>query len=369
MIKLKLKAEFENSGSPFLLKLCEKGKSLETHAEVDEVANFVKEVNYLDISSKHGAIKVLTEHDDSYHGDVMLCIPESGRIQRLYRANSSNNTFLFTERCDQMCAMCSQPPKSSIDQWRFPHFQRTIELAEPNTIIGISGGEPTLYKKDLFGILQNTADKRSDLMMHILSNGQHFEDEDMDTLKTIHKDLEVLWGIPLYSHDPSNHDEIVGKEGAFNKVMENFFKLGSVDTAIELRTVLTKKNALDLPMLADFISKNLPFINKWVIMAMEPIGFAKANKGELFYDHSIARFPLQNALDIVEFNSISTQLYNFPSCTVDAKYRKFCTQSISDWKNKYLDECNKCSEKTSCCGFFEWYTQDWSWKNIQAIGV
>ena len=146
-------------------------------------------------------------------------------------------------------------------------------------------------------------------MLHILSNGQHFEDEDMPKLNNIHANLNILWGIPLYSHDYKNHDEIVGKEGAFNKVMENFFKLGSVNTAIELRTVLTKKNALDLPMLADFISKNLPFINKWVIMAMEPIGFAKANKDALFYDHSIARFPLQNALDIAEFNGLFMALF------------------------------------------------------------
>ena len=58
-------------------------------------------------------------------------------------------------------------------------------------------------------------------------------------------------------------------------------------------------------------------------MAMETIGFAKANKDALFYDHSIARFPLQNALDIAEFNGLFTQLYNFPTCTVDGRYRKY----------------------------------------------
>jgi His-Xaa-Ser system radical SAM maturase HxsC len=177
----------------------------------------------------------------------------------------------------------------------------------------------------------------------------------------------VLWGIPLYSFDEKNHDEIVGKEGAFKKVMENLFKIGSAGTAIELRTVLTKKNALDLPELANFVSKHLGFINKWVIMAMEPIGFAKANKDELFYDHSIARFPLHNALDIASLNGIKVQLYNFPLCTLDEKYRKYCTQSISDWKNKYVDECNTCEMQSSCCGFFEWYTEDWKWVNIKPI--
>ena len=134
------------------------------------------------------------------HGDVILCIPEGKRIQRIYRANSTNNTFLFTERCDQMCAMCSQPPRSSIDRWRFPHFQKAIELADPESTIGISGGEPTLYKQELFDILKNTADKRPDIKIHILSMVSTFWMKITDP-QSINDDLHVLWGIPLYSFD------------------------------------------------------------------------------------------------------------------------------------------------------------------------
>ena len=367
MIKLKLKANFDESGDPFVVKLCSEDRSLLAETPQEDIAIYKDEINFLSVESSRGKFQIFVEDKDDYHGDVILCIPEGKRIQRIYRANSTNNTFLFTERCDQMCAMCSQPPRSSIDRWRFPHFQKAIELADPESTIGISGGEPTLYKQELFDILKNTADKRPDIKIHILSNGQHFLDEDMETLQSINDDLHVLWGIPLYSFDEKNHDEIVGKEGAFKKVMENLFKIGSAGTAIELRTVLTKKNALDLPELANFVSKHLGFINKWVIMAMEPIGFAKANKDALFYDHSIARFPLHNALDIAALNGLNVQLYNFPLCTVDEKYRKYCTQSISDWKNKYLDDCSACEMQDSCCGFFEWYTEDWKWLKITPI--
>ena len=174
------------------------------------------------VDSSRGKFQIFVEDKDDYHGDVILCIPEGKRIQRIYRANSTNNTFLFTERCDQMCAMCSQPPRSSIDRWRFPHFQKAIELADPESTIGISGGEPTLYKQELFDILKNTADKRPDIKIHILSNGQHFLDEDMETLQSINDDLHVLWGIPLYSFDEKNHDEIVG---IVKSVFFNFFIL------------------------------------------------------------------------------------------------------------------------------------------------
>ena len=120
-----------------------------------------------------------------------------------------------------MCAMCSQPPRSSVDRWRFPFFQRAIELSKQDSIIGISGGEPTLYKHDLFNILENTANLRSDVMLHILSNGQHFEDEDMPKLNNIHENLNILWGIPLYSHDYKNHDEIAEEIGTDWQIYQN----------------------------------------------------------------------------------------------------------------------------------------------------
>ena len=367
MIALKLKAEFTFSANPFLLKLKSKDADLKLEAETSDIGEYTKELNYLEVTSVFGVFKIFFQSDDGFHGDVILCIPEAQKIQRLYRANSTNNTFLFTERCDQMCAMCSQPPRSSIDEWRFPHFRKTIELCDPDSTIGISGGEPTLYKDALFAILLNTIEKRPDVKIHILTNGQHFQDSDLPTLLKINEGLEILWGIPLYSFDAANHDEIVGKIGAFKILMENLYKVGSAKTAIELRTVLTKKNALDLPELANFISKHIPFISKWVIMAMEPIGFAKANKEELFFDHSEVKFPIQNALDVARLNGVSAQLYNFPLCTVDERYRQYCTQSISDWKTKYLDECSNCSKQESCCGFFEWYTEEWKWNRIQAI--
>ena len=367
MIDLKLKAEFDTDGDPFLLKL--KDKNLPSGIALTDslTGEFQNQINFLDIITSKGRIKVFKKSDDSFHDDVILCIPKKNIIQRLYRANSFNNTFLFTERCDQLCAMCSQPPKSSIDEWRFPFYQKTIELSNTNSTIGISGGEPTLYKEDLFKILKNTYEKRSDVKMHILTNGQHFEDDDMKELTKINENLEVLWGIPLYSAKKENHDEIVGKKGAFNKLLPNLFKVAGSGAAIELRSVLTKKNALDLPELALFVSKHLPFVNKWVIMAMEPIGFAKANKKELFFDHSIVKFPIENAIDIAALNGIHIQLYNFPLCTVDQEYREYCSQSISDWKNKYVDECQDCSQKDNCCGFFEWYTESWKWENIKSI--
>jgi hypothetical protein len=50
-------------------------------------------------------------------GDILRLWPEKHEIRVLYRRNSFHNHFLFTERCNHYCLMCSQPPKEIDDSW------------------------------------------------------------------------------------------------------------------------------------------------------------------------------------------------------------------------------------------------------------
>jgi His-Xaa-Ser system radical SAM maturase HxsC len=313
------------------------------------------------------ALVVKGPENDEIDGDILLVNPQKQRAQRLIRRNSHHNTILFTERCDQLCAMCSQPPKDRDYSPLFRHYRDAILLADNGVRIGISGGEPTLYIEELLTILEAAAEKRPDLRFHILTNCQHFETQYSGRLENLHQSLEILWGVPLYSHEPSVHEEIVGKVGAFEKLMEGFYRLGSSGGRVELRTVLTARNALDLPRLSKFISTNLPFISFWAIMAMEPIGFAKANKNELFFDHSIFPEPLIAAVQNAATLGVAVQLYNFPLCTVPRGIRQNCVVSISDWKRKFVETCNGCELKSNCTGFFEWYTESWQWEYVRPL--
>ncbi|MCY1046060.1 hypothetical protein OV208_32405 [Corallococcus sp. bb12-1] len=44
-------------------------------------------------------------------GDVVRVEPSQGRVSALYRKESLSNSLLVTERCDNYCLMCSQPPR------------------------------------------------------------------------------------------------------------------------------------------------------------------------------------------------------------------------------------------------------------------
>ena len=368
MINLRVRGEFDGDEAPFVVKL-EKlvnAQGLKRKAYYPEEMA-VREDGALQCELRGRSFTLFPAADQNLDGDIVLCHPRQGIAERLIRRGSRHNTILFTERCDQLCVMCSQPPKNKDYTWLFEYYSEAILLADQGVTVGISGGEPTLYLDSLLKILEEAADQRPDLDFHILSNAQHFRAEHLERLARLHKKVRIVWGVPLYSHSARTHDEIVGKKGAYDPLLKNLYLLAQSGANIELRTVLTAKNVGDLPALSNFIRKNLAFISHWAIMAMEPIGYAKANRDALYFDHSAFPEPLIAALSLAELSGVAGQLFNFPRCTIPESHRRFCTDSISDWKKKYLDVCDGCSERESCCGFFEWYSDDWSWSGVRPL--
>jgi His-Xaa-Ser system radical SAM maturase HxsC len=284
--------------------------------------------------------------------DVLLVIPRSKIAHRLVRARSPDNTFLVTERCDQLCQMCSQPPKHHHVNL-FLRFQEAALLAPEGSTIGLSGGEPLLFKPQIFELLNSCRARRKDLKFHILTNGQHFEPADSAFLREFQD--SVLWGIPLYSSEPDEHDYIVGKEGAFERLLHSLKILCRSGAHIELRTIVMNTNYHRLSELANFVTVHLPFVSTWALMQLESIGFARKNWKSIFRDTSLDFTLLGDAINLSRAHGIDTQLYNFPLCTVPAEYRSITFATISDWKRRYLPVCESCPAKSTCGGFFEWY--------------
>lgn len=288
---------------------------------------------------------------NALEGDIVLV--QGDRVERLIRAQSKHNTMLVTERCDQLCVMCSQPPKKThVD--RFAYLEAACLLAPEHMLIGITGGEPTLYKDQLFDLIEHVHAARPDLTFHVLSNGQHFEEADLARLRgSVFK--QVAWGIPLYAADAALHDRIVGKAGAFDKLQQSFAILLRAGARIELRTVLLTSNAGQLANLALMIGARLRFIEAWSIMQLENIGYARRRWHDLLYDHAADFGPVADGLDLALLHGVPAQLFNFPLCTVPTDYRHLAVASVSDWKRKLAPACNVCQAATSCSGFFEWH--------------
>jgi His-Xaa-Ser system radical SAM maturase HxsC len=307
-------------------------------------------------AGRNGVVAIDGLASSDLDGDVVLVQPLTARVERLLRAGSSHNTLLVTERCDQLCVMCSQPPKKThVD--RFDLLEQACLLATPGALIGVSGGEPTLYKDRLLSMLEHVLRERDDLQFHVLSNGQHFEDEDVARLSDpVYR--RVSWGIPIYATDPDLHDLIVGKAGAFALLEASFARLTKARARVELRTVVLNGNVEALPDLARYVAARLRFVEAWSIMQLEHIGFARGRWREQFVDHRRHFAPIAAALDLAALHGVRAQLFNFPRCTVPDAYRRYAIASISDWKRKYAGACGGCRERQACSGFFEWHPDE-----------
>jgi His-Xaa-Ser system radical SAM maturase HxsC len=299
------------------------------------------------------SLGVHTRTCESMDGDVLLLLPGQATAHRLIRASSEHNTFLVTEQCDQLCVMCSQPPKKYHNDM-FEHFALAARLAPFGATIGISGGEPLLYKHRLFEMLSDAIAARPDIRFHVLTNAQHLETNDIEKIAAFGWD-RVLWGVPLYSATPENHDRIVGKDGAFKLLERGLSILLRAGASVELRTVVLQQNWNDLPALASYISTRLGSISFWAVMQLERIGYGRMNWASSFKDTSVDFDPLARSIDIVTARGIQAWLYNFPACSVPQPYRPHAPSTISDWKRKYLDFCEPCSARETCGGFFQWY--------------
>jgi His-Xaa-Ser system radical SAM maturase HxsC len=307
----------------------------------------------------------IADRGETVDGDVVLIDPVRGAAERLIRASSKHNTLLITERCDQLCVMCSQPPKKThVD--RFSYYREASLLAPQGAVIGVSGGEPTLYKEELFDLIEQTLKHRPDLSFHVLSNGQHFDPNDVERLRQpLYSG--VTWGIPLYSSEPRSHDGIVAKSGAYLRLEQSFHVLLLAGGNIELRTVVMQSTVPGLVDLARHIASRLSFVSSWSIMQLENTGFAKNRWRDLYYDHGRDFGPIAGALDIADLHGVGARLFNFPLCTLPANYRRLAPASISDWKKKFAPACSSCTARGECAGFFEWHPEDQSMEAVQPL--
>ena len=359
MIPLRLPAETDGIDHPFVVRLNAIG--LHGDTEHDALLRHM-DGDALEFSVGPARLRIRNAPPEELDGDVLLVVPQRRVAHRLLRAGSDHNTLLVTERCDQLCVMCSQPPKEHHVDF-FDHFEIAAALAPPEAVIGISGGEPTLYKDRLFRFLDRVLSVRPDLGFHILTNGQHFEAGDAGSLASFPRD-QVAWGIPLYSSAASTHDAIVGKPGAFGRLMDTFPILARAGATIELRTVVLASNVDGLPDLARMLSAHLPFVGTWAIMQLENIGFARRDWDRLFFDNSLEFGPIGAAVDTAQARGMRPLLYNFPLCTVPEPYRHLAPPTISDWKRRYLPSCAPCPARLGCGGFFEWYPDERGFRRV-----
>jgi His-Xaa-Ser system radical SAM maturase HxsC len=286
-------------------------------------------------------------------GDVLGIHPQSGRVRVLFRRSSRHNFFLVTERCNNYCLMCSQPPKIVNDGWLIDEIAETLPLVDPSTpALTFTGGEPLTEWRRFIGLLELARDLLPDTAVHVLTNGRAFAAPDVANAWAEVRHPKLSAGIPIYAAVDHVHDYVVQAKGAFDETVLGVLRLKDRGQRVEIRVVLHAVTAPRLSETCSWIARNLPFVDHVALMGMENTGFAIPNNDTLWIDPLDYQVHLKAGVDALATAGVNVSVYNLPLCLLDPSIRPFAVQSISDWKNTYVAECEGCSARRDCAGFF-----------------
>lgn len=304
---------------------------------------------------------------DLSEGDVIEVQPTAGKVARRYQRGARGNILFATERCNSFCLMCSQPPREVPDHWRPQAMKDLVDLVDRDApLLTITGGEPTLLGDGLIEVIDHAARVLPTTDIHVLSNGRTFADEGF-AARFASRHPRLSWGVPIYGDHFALHDFIVQRQGAFQQTVRGLYALHAAGQSIEIRVVLVKPVIERIEAIAHYLYRAFPFASHIALMGLEPTGFAKAHRDEVWMDPVDFGPTLARATAFLARRGMNVSLYNLPLCVLPESARPFAVPSISDWKQVYHPACDGCALRARCGGFFAWATDEWTSRAIAPI--
>lgn len=289
-------------------------------------------------------------------GEGSILEMEMGGAYVCFDTNVNDNALFITNQCNSNCIMC---PISEIARQtsKIENIENLIAISElipnENHHITITGGEPFLLKKNIFILFEYLRNNLTNVEFLLLTNGRALADEKYFNLFKTYRPHKLLVGIPLHGNNAQLHDLITQAPGSFNQSVVAIKRLIKSDIATELRIVVSKLNIDYMQEIAEYIAEELNGIHIVTFIGLEMLGSARKNLEKVWIDYRNAFKGIEKSINLLIKNGIDVQLYNFPLCCVEKEYWLLCKRSISDYKIRYLPECEFCVRKESCGGLFQ----------------
>jgi His-Xaa-Ser system radical SAM maturase HxsC len=277
-------------------------------------------------------------------------------VRSLYRPYEDHHHLFVTERCNSNCLMCSQPPKDrdDVDALTARNIGLIDLIQSPPAYLTITGGEPTLLGARLFSLIARLKQRMPETELHVLTNGRSFAWPGFARQFAELGHPNISLGIPLYADVASVHDYVVQARGAFDQTVAGFHQAARNSIRVEVRVVLHKLTVPRLVKLAEYLYRNLTFVEHIALMGLEFTGYTPRNVDELWIDPCDYQRELEEAVQFLALRNMRVSIFNHQLCTLPPSLWCYARRSISDWKQLYLPQCADCSVKNACGGFFQW---------------
>ena len=289
--------------------------------------------------------------NELYSGDIVKVFPD-GKIVRLWDSSSYQNSLFVTNRCNFCCLMCPQPPCADNPEQHIENL-RLLDLLNCNVeMIGITGGEPTLFPNRLIEYFDVINRKFPSTRVEILTNGSPLSDFGMAKRLALASPLNTCYCVSIHGDTGDLAESIMRCPGGWDKALQGLNNLARLQQQIEIRVVVTQKNAPYLEDIALFLYRNFPFVYHIAFMGQEITGEAVRNYSEIWVEPTEYAPSLDRAVRYLAAMDMNVSIYNIPLCLLSETSRKFAARSISDWKQAYIEKCTACKLRSDCCGFF-----------------
>jgi His-Xaa-Ser system radical SAM maturase HxsC len=306
------------------------------------------------ININHNDINRWTAHGDIGYADG------KGNLRVVLSDLANANTLLVTEQCDNLCLFCSQPPRNINDEILFSYAAQSIVAFNSKKMVGVSGGEPLLKKEHILNFFRILNQFNNETPLHILTNGRSFQCKNFtNDFYELQKNRRVIMGIPLYGTNSDVHDKLVNTNGAWAETIKGLINAGNKGIEIELRIIPTQLNYKDISSIIEMALTCFNHITRISIMNLEQMGWAKKNWNELYIDPPKYHDELIHSCRMGNKFGVDISLFNYPLCHIPFEIHHYARKSISDWKNSYMKECDGCSLKQDCGGFFTSIKHKW----------
>jgi His-Xaa-Ser system radical SAM maturase HxsC len=316
----------------------------------------INDATSVDLSSVGPAARIISVPSKFSYldaGDILGIHGKSGTFRSLFRSNSRHNSFLVTERCNNYCLMCSQPPKDIDDRWILDEIRESLPLIDKRTpTLTFTGGEPLSDWPEFTRVLAECRDELPNTAVQVLTNGRGFANSEIVNAWRNINHPSLIAAIPVYASVDHIHDYVVQAKGAFDETILGILKLKDRGQRAEIRVVLHAQTAPIITETCRWIARNLPFVDHVALMGLENTGFAIANEGLLWIDPVDYQDALAEGVAVLSAARVNVSVYNLPRCVLNRSVWPYAVQSISDWKNGYVEACTDCTEKPRCSGLF-----------------
>ena len=270
------------------------------------------------------------------------------------KAESSALVYV-TNQCNSNCIMCPDSVKLRTRPNEVTRENLLEQISEINLEaehVDITGGEPTLLKEQLPELIEAVFRQAPDAEVLMLSNGRSFAAGGYTEQFSAFAHRRLKIEIPIHGDCAELHDRIAGCPESFVQTRAGIHHLLEAGVEVGIRIVVSRLNYSRLNELIRFISREFPEIKYVNLMGMEVLGNAWKNREQVWIEFDEVKDSLQQAVEQCFACGIIPSLYNYPLCLFDRKYWYCYRNSISDYKIRYFEECEKCTEKSRCGGFF-----------------